>query len=77
MCEGKGCPVCKHSGYIEIAGAGMVDPNVLRDCGVDPEVWSGWAFGVGVERVAMLKYGIKDIRLFYESDQRFLSQFQR
>jgi len=55
----------------------MVDPNVLRDCGVDPEVWSGWAFGVGVERVAMLKYGIKDIRLFYESDQRFLSQFQR
>jgi len=77
FCHGDGCRVCSRTGWLEILGAGMVDPNVLRDCGVDPEVWSGWAFGVGVERVAMLKYGIKDIRLFYESDQRFLSQFQR
>ncbi len=76
MCEGKGCPVCKHSGYIEIAGAGMVDPNVLRNVGYDPEIWSGYAFGLGIERLAMLRYRIGDIRYLYENDVRFLGQFQ-
>ncbi|MCI7644315.1 MAG: phenylalanine--tRNA ligase subunit alpha [Lentisphaeria bacterium] len=75
MCGGKGCPVCKNSGYIEIAGAGMVDPNVLKNVGYDPEIWSGFAFGMGIERLAMLKYRINDIRLLYENDVRFLEQF--
>ncbi len=75
MCEGKGCPVCKNSGYIEIAGAGMVDPNVLRNVGYDPEVWSGFAFGMGIERLAMLRYRIGDLRYLYENDVRFLGQF--
>ena len=75
MCGGKGCPVCKNSGYIEIAGAGMVDPNVLRNVGYDPEVWSGFAFGLGIERLAMLRYRIGDIRYLYENDVRFLQQF--
>ena len=75
MCGGKGCPVCKNSGYIEIAGAGMVDPNVLRNGGYDPEVWSGFAFGLGIERLAMLRYRIGDIRYLYENDVRFLQQF--
>jgi len=75
MCGGKGCPVCKHSGYIEIAGAGMVDPNVLRNVGLDPEVWSGYAFGLGMERLAMLRHRIADLRFLYDNDVRFLRQF--
>ncbi|MDD3154334.1 MAG: phenylalanine--tRNA ligase subunit alpha [Victivallaceae bacterium] len=75
MCKGKGCPVCKQSGYIEIAGAGMVDPNVLRNVGYDPAIWSGFAFGMGIERLAMLRYRIGDIRYLYENDVRFLEQF--
>lgn len=74
-CGGKGCQICKNEGWIEILGAGMVHPNVLRNCGIDPEEYSGFAFGMGIERVAMLKYGIEDIRLLYENDLRFLSQF--
>ena len=76
FCGQKGCRMCKGCGWIEILGAGMVDPNVLRDGHIDPEIWSGWAFGVGVERVAMLLHGITDIRLLFESDQRFLGQFR-
>ncbi len=75
MCGGKGCPVCKHSGWIEIAGAGMVDPAVLKNVGYDPEIWSGFAFGLGIERLAMLRYRIPDLRLLYENDVRFLEQF--
>ena len=75
MCGGKGCNVCKNSGYIEIAGAGMVDPAVLKNVGYDPEVWSGFAFGLGIERLAMLRYRIPDLRLLYENDVRFLEQF--
>ena len=75
VCEGKGCRVCKGSGWIEILGCGMVHPEVLRNCGVDPEVYSGFAFGFGVDRMVMLKYGIDDIRALYESDMRFLNQF--
>ena len=75
LCSGKGCPVCKQTGWLEMMGAGLVHPNVLKAAGVDPEAWSGFAFGGGVERVAMLKYGIDDIRLFYENDIRFLEQF--
>jgi phenylalanyl-tRNA synthetase alpha chain len=75
VCEGKGCRVCRESGWIEIAGAGMVNPKVLRTVGYDPEEVSGYAFGMGVERIAMIKYGINDLRLFYENDLRFLSQF--
>ena len=75
FCKGEGCRVCKHTGWIEISGAGMVDPEVFKIVGYDPEQWSGYAFGMGVERIAMLKYGIDDIRLFFENDLRFLSQF--
>ena len=75
MCGGKGCRLCKGEGWIEILGAGMVHPNVLRNCGIDPEVYSGFAFGMGVERIAMLKYHIGDIRHFYENDVRFIEQF--
>lgn len=75
MCEGKGCPTCSGTGWLEILGSGMVDPNVLRDVGIDPEVYSGFAFGMGVERLAMLKYAIDDIRLFFDNDVRFLNQF--
>ena len=75
VCGGEGCRVCKGSGWIEILGCGMVHPEVLRKCGVDPEVYSGFAFGFGVDRMVMLKYGIDDIRLLYESDMRFLNQF--
>jgi len=75
MCQGKGCSVCSGSGWLEILGAGMVDPNVLRDVGIDPETYSGFAFGMGVERLAMLKYAIDDIRLFFNNDARFLKQF--
>ena len=77
ICNGKGCPTCKHTGWIEILGAGMVHPNVLRMAGFDPEKVSGFAFGLGVERVALLKYGIDDIRQFYNNDLRFLSTFRR
>lgn len=75
LCEGKGCSVCKHTGWLEILGAGMIDPAVFEAVGYDSEKYTGYAFGMGVERIAMLKYGIKDIRLFYESDLRFLRQF--
>jgi phenylalanyl-tRNA synthetase alpha chain len=76
FCEGKGCSVCKHSGWVEILGCGMVDPNVLENCKIDSRIYSGFAFGMGVERIAMLKYQVKDLRLFSENDQRFLSQFR-
>jgi phenylalanyl-tRNA synthetase alpha chain len=76
-CGGKGCSMCKGSGWIEILGAGMVHPNVLRMSGYDPDVWSGFAFGVGIERVAMLRYGIDDIRRFYQNDIRFIKQFMK
>ncbi len=75
MCNGKGCRVCKRTGWLEILGAGMIDPEVFKMVGYDPEVYSGFAFGLGIERIAMLKYGIDDIRLYYENDLRFLSQF--
>lgn len=74
-CGGSGCPVCKNEGWIEILGAGMVHPNVLRNCGIDPEKYNGFAAGMGVERLAMLKYGIDDIRLMFENDIRFLDEF--
>jgi len=75
VCNGEGCKVCKGSGWIEILGCGMVHPKVLRNCGIDPEVYSGFAFGFGLDRITMLKYGIDDIRALYESDMRFLKQF--
>lgn len=75
ICKGKGCNVCKYTGWLEIMGCGMVDPNVLKNCGIDPEKYSGYAFGMGIERIAMLKYGVKDLRLFSENDVRFLRQF--
>ena len=76
ICQGKGCNICKHSGWVEIAGSGMVHPNVLRNSGVDPEEFTGFAFGMGIERVTMLRYGINDLRLFSENDIRFLRQFK-
>ncbi|MFN8712083.1 MAG: phenylalanine--tRNA ligase subunit alpha [Bacteroidota bacterium] len=76
ICHGKGCNVCKHSGWVEILGCGMVDPAVLTNCGVDPNVYSGFAFGMGIERITMLKYGVNDLRLFSENDVRFLKQFR-
>lgn len=75
VCGGGGCRVCKGEGWIELLGCGMVHPDVLRNCGIDPEVYSGFAFGFGVDRMVMLKYGIDDIRQLYESDMRFLNQF--
>jgi len=75
VCGGKGCSICKNSGYIEIAGAGMVDPAVFRNVGYDPEKWTGFAFGLGIERLAMLRYRIPDLRLLYDNDMRFLKQF--
>jgi len=75
MCQGKGCPTCSHTGWLEILGAGMIDPNVLSGVGIDPSVYSGFAFGMGVERPTMLKYAIDDIRLFFNNDVRFLKQF--
>ena len=75
VCGGKGCRVCKGEGWIELLGCGMVHPNVLRNCGIDPEVYSGFAFGCGIERIAMAKFGIDDMRLLYENDVRFLKQF--
>lgn len=76
ICGGKGCNVCKYTGWLEIMGCGMVDPNVLENCGIDSKKYSGFAFGMGVERIAMLKYRIKDLRLYYENDVRFLEQFK-
>ena len=76
ICEGKGCNICKHSGWVEIAGSGMVDPSVLENCNIDPEEYTGFAFGMGIERITMLKYGINDLRLFFENDLRFLRQFK-
>ncbi|MCX6197945.1 MAG: phenylalanine--tRNA ligase subunit alpha [Bacteroidetes bacterium] len=75
VCGGKGCPVCKHSGWVEIGGCGMVDPSVLENCKLDPKKYSGFAFGMGIERITMLKYQINDLRLFFENDIRFLKQF--
>lgn len=75
LCHGKGCKVCKYSGWLEILGCGMVDPNVFKIVGYDPEKYSGYAFGMGIERTAMLKYGITDIRIFFDNDFRFLKQF--
>ena len=74
-CGGEGCRLCKNEGWIEVLGCGMVHPNVLRGCDIDPDIYSGFAFGIGIERVAMLKYHIDDMRLLYENDLRFLSQF--
>lgn len=76
ICKGKGCNICKYSGWVEIGGSGMVHPNVLRASGIDPEVYTGFAFGMGLERMTMLKYGVKDLRLFTENDVRFLKQFR-
>jgi phenylalanyl-tRNA synthetase alpha chain len=75
ICDSKGCHVCKKTGWVEILGCGMVHPNVLSNCGIDPEQYTGFAFGMGVERPAMLKYGVNDLRLFSENDVRFLKQF--
>ena len=75
ICGGSGCKICKQTGWVEIGGSGMVDPNVLANCGIDPEQYSGFAFGMGIERITMLKYQIDDLRLFSENDVRFLKQF--
>lgn len=76
LCGGKGCNVCKGTGWLEIMGCGMVDPNVLKASGIDPDVYSGFAFGMGIERIAMLKYGVNDLRMYFENDIRFLNQFR-
>jgi phenylalanyl-tRNA synthetase, alpha subunit len=76
ICGGKGCPFCKHTGWVEILGCGMVDPNVLENCGIDSKVYSGYAFGMGIERITNLKYQVKDLRLFSENDVRFLKEFE-
>ncbi|MCW9000191.1 MAG: phenylalanine--tRNA ligase subunit alpha, partial [Kangiellaceae bacterium] len=75
MCSGKGCRVCSHTGWLEILGSGMVHPNVLESVGIDSEEYTGYAFGMGVERMTMLRYGVNDLRLFFENDLRFLKQF--
>lgn len=76
ICGGKGCAFCKGTGWVEILGCGMVDPNVLKACGIDPEVYSGYAFGMGIERITNLKYKVKDLRMFSENDVRFLREFE-
>lgn len=76
ICGGQGCSFCKHTGWVEILGCGMVDPNVLEACGIDPKIYTGYAFGMGIERIANLKYRVKDLRMFSENDVRFLQQFQ-
>lgn len=76
ICGGKGCPFCKHTGWVEILGCGMVDPHVLENCGIDSKVYTGYALGMGIERIANLKYQVKDLRLFSENDLNFLEQFQ-
>ena len=73
-CGGSGCPTCSQTGWMEILGCGMVDPRVLRNCGIDPQVYSGFAFGMGLDRVAMIRYGIPNIRLLFENDERLLRQ---
>jgi phenylalanyl-tRNA synthetase alpha chain len=75
LCDGEGCAVCKHSGWIEMGGAGMVDPNVFETVGYDPEVWQGFAFGLGIDRIAFLRHGLPDLRLFWENDLRMTRQF--
>ena len=75
LCNGQGCPVCKFSGWIEMGGAGWIDPDVFRNVGYDPDVWSGFAFGLGIERIALLRHGLADLRLFWENDVRMLDQF--
>ncbi len=75
ICGGKGCNVCKYTGFLEILGCGMVDPNVLEASGIDSEIYTGFAFGMGIERTAMLKYQVNDLRLYFENDIRFLHQF--
>ena len=75
-CKGKGCRLCKYTGWLEVLGCGMVDPNVLKECNIDPIKYTGFAFGLGIERIALLKYDIKDIRLYFENDVRFLNQFR-
>lgn len=76
ICGGKGCPFCKHTGWVEILGCGMVDPNVLENCGIDSKVYTGYALGMGIERITNLKYRVKDLRMFSENDVRFLKQFE-
>lgn len=76
ICGGKGCPFCKHTGWVEILGCGMVDPNVLENCGIDSKIYSGYALGMGIERITNLKYQVKDLRMFSENDVRFLEQFK-
>jgi phenylalanyl-tRNA synthetase alpha chain len=76
FCHGAGCRVCKHTGWLEILGCGMIHPNVLAAAGIDSELWQGYAFGMGIERLAMLRYGVDDLRLFFENDLQFLKQFQ-
>lgn len=76
ICGGKGCNICKYTGWVEILGCGMVDPNVLKSSGIDPKEYTGFAFGMGIERITMLKYQIKDLRLFFENDLKFLRQFE-
>lgn len=76
ICGGKGCPFCKHTGWVEILGCGMVDPNVLDNCGIDSKIYSGYALGMGIERITNLKYQVKDLRMFSENDLRFLKQFE-
>jgi phenylalanyl-tRNA synthetase alpha chain len=76
ICKGEGCNICKHSGWVEILGSGMVDPEVLKNCGIDPDKYTGFAFGMGIERIAMLKYQVRDLRLYSENDVRFLRQFE-
>lgn len=76
LCNGKGCNLCKYSGWLEILGCGMVDPNVLDNCGIDSKEYTGFAFGMGIERIALLKYQVKDIRIYFENDVRFLNQFK-
>jgi phenylalanyl-tRNA synthetase alpha chain len=75
FCGGRGCRVCKNTGWLEIAGCGMVHPNVLRNVSIDPERYTGYAFGMGIDRLAMLRYGVNDLRLYFENDLRFLRQF--
>ena len=75
LCGGKGCRVCKYSGWVEILGSGMVHPQVLKNVNIDPEKYSGWAFGMGIDRAAMLAYQLPEMRLFYENDLRFTRQF--
>jgi len=74
ICKGKGCNVCKHTGWLEILGCGMVHPNVLKNCDIDPEKYSGFAFGMGIERQSMLLNGVNDLRTFFDNDTRFLKQ---